>query len=74
MKIVAKQKKLAVFGSHSSSHFRMFKAAGYIQKHRNWVAYELKLRDAERRFCMSEMLFRIVTGDEKLSITLTIIH
>ena len=47
-----------------------------IQKRRNWVPHELKPRDVERRFCMSEMLLerhkkksflhRIVTGDEKL--------
>ena len=50
-------------------------AAGYIQKQGNWVPHELKPRDVERRFCMSEMLLerhrkesflhRIVTGDEK---------
>ena len=28
----------------------------YIQKQGNWVPHELKLRDVERRFCMSEML------------------
>ena len=52
-----------------------FKAAGYIQKQGNWVPDELKSRDGERRFCMSEMLLeshkkksflhQIVTGDEK---------
>lgn len=51
------------------------KALGFIQKQGNWVPYELKPRDVERRFCMSEMmlerykrksfLHRIVTGDEK---------
>ena len=51
------------------------KAAGCIQKQGNWVRHELKPRDVERRFCMSEMLlerqkknlflYRIVTGDEK---------
>ena len=51
------------------------KAAGYIQKRGNWVPHELKPRDVERRFCMSEIvlkrhkkksfLHRIVTGDEK---------
>ena len=50
-------------------------AAGYIQKQGNWVPHELKPRDVERRFCMSEMLLerhkrksflhRIVTADEK---------
>ena len=32
------------------------KAAGYILKQENWVPHELKPRDVERRFCMSEML------------------
>ena len=64
-----------VFGSHSSSHFKTFKSAGYIQKQGNGVPHELKPRDVEGRFCMSEMLLerhkkksflrRIVTGDEK---------
>ena len=50
-------------------------AAVYIQKQGNRVPHELKPRDVERRFCMSEMLLvrhkkksflhRIVTGDEK---------
>lgn len=54
---------------------RRLKALGFIQKLGNWVPYELKPRDIERRFCMSEMLLqrhknksflhRIVTGDEK---------
>lgn len=54
---------------------RRLKALGFIQKMGNWVPYELKPRDVERRFCMSEMLLerhkkksflhRIVTGDEK---------
>ena len=54
---------------------KRLKAAWYIQKQGNWVAHELKPRDIERRFCMSEMLLelhkkksflhRIVTGDEK---------
>ena len=54
---------------------KRLKAAGYIQKQGNWVPHELKTRDVERRFCMSEMLLerhkkksflhRIVTGDEK---------
>ena len=33
---------------------KRLKAAGYIQKQRNWVPHELKTRDVERRFCMSE--------------------
>ena len=54
---------------------KRLKAAGYIQKQGNWVPHELKTRDVEKRFCMSEMLLerhkkksflhRIVTGDEK---------
>ena len=54
---------------------KRLKAAGYIHKQGNWVPHELKPRDVERRFCMSEMLLnrhkkksflhRIVTGDEK---------
>ena len=51
------------------------KAAGYIQKQGNLVPHELKPRDVERWFCMSEMLLerhkkksflhQIVTGDGK---------
>jgi len=51
------------------------KSLGMIHKQGNWVPYELKPRDIERRLCMSEMLLarhkkksflhRIVTGDEK---------
>ena len=54
---------------------KLLKAAGYIQKQGNWVPHELKPRDVERRFFISEMLLerhkkklfwhRIVTGDEK---------
>ena len=54
---------------------KRLKAAGYIQKQGNWVPHELKPRDVERRFCMSEMLLerhkkksflhQIVTGNEK---------
>ena len=36
--------------------WKRLKAAGYIQKQGNWVPYELKPRDVERQFCMSEML------------------
>ena len=53
---------------------KRLKAAGYIQKQGNWVPHELKPRDIEMRFCMSEMLLerhekksflhRNVTGDE----------
>lgn len=48
---------------------------GMIQKQGNWVPYELKQRDVERRLCICEQLLqrhnrkgflhRIVTGDEK---------
>jgi len=46
---------------------------GMIQKQGNWVSYELKPRDVERRFFTCEQLIqrekvflhRIVTGDEK---------
>ena len=54
---------------------KRLKADGYIQKQGNWVPHELKPRDIERRFRMSEMLLerhknksflhRIVTGDKK---------
>ena len=54
---------------------KRLKAAGYIQKQGNWVPHELKPRDVEMRFCMSEMLLErhkkklflhwIVTGDKK---------
>ena len=35
---------------------KRLKAAGYIQMQGNWVLHELKPRNVERRFCMSEML------------------
>jgi len=51
------------------------RAMGMIQKQGNWVPYELKPRDVERRFFICEQLIqrqqrkgflhRIVTGDEK---------
>jgi len=51
------------------------KSLGMIQKQGNWVPYELKPRNVERRFFTCEMLLarhkrkgflhRIVTGDEK---------
>ena len=54
---------------------KRLKAAWYIQKPGNCVLHELKPRDVERRFFMSEMLLerhkkkwflhRVVTGDEK---------
>ena len=53
---------------------KRLKAMGMIQKQENWVPYELKPRDVERRFFTCEQLLqrqnwkgflhRIVTGDE----------
>lgn len=70
------QQQLAeLFGVIQQAISLRLKAIGVIQKQRNWVAYELKPRDIERRFCMCEQLLqrhkrksflhRIVTGDEK---------
>ena len=63
------------FGVTQAAVSKRLKAAGYIQKQGNWVTHELKPRDVERRFCMSEMLLerhikksflhRIVIGDKK---------
>ena len=54
---------------------KRLKAAGYIQKQGIWVPHELKPKDVEKRFCMSEMLLerhekksfshQIVIGDQK---------
>ena len=54
---------------------KRFKAMGMIQKQGNWMPYELKPRDVERRLFACEQLLvrqrrkgflhRIVTGDEK---------
>ena len=55
---------------------KRFKTMGMIQKQGNWVPYELKPRDVERRLFACEQLLerqkrrkgflhRIVTGDEK---------
>ena len=54
---------------------KRLKAMGMIQKQGNWVPYELKPRDVERRLFACEQLLerqrrkgflhRIVTGDEK---------
>ena len=35
---------------------KCLKVARYIQKQGNWVSHELKPRDVERRFCISEQL------------------
>lgn len=54
---------------------KRLKAMGMIHKQGNWVPHELKPRDVERRFLISQLLLerqrrkgflhRIVTGDEK---------
>jgi len=54
---------------------KRLKAMGMIQKRGNWVPYELKLRNVERRLFACEQLLerqrrkgflhRIVTGNEK---------
>lgn len=70
------QEELAIsLGVSQPAISKRLKALGFIQKVGNWVPHELKPRDVERRFCMSEMLLerykkksflhRIVTGDEK---------
>ena len=43
-------------GATQAAISKRLKAARYIQKQGNWVSHELKPRDVERRFCMSEML------------------
>ena len=60
---------------HSANVFQNPKAIGMISKQGNWVPYELKSRDFDRRFLTCELLLarlkrkgflhRIVTGDEK---------
>jgi len=60
--------------SDSTISYRL-KPLRMIQKQGNWVLYELKPRNVERRFFACEMLFarhkrkgflhRLVTGDEK---------
>ena len=62
-------------GATQAAISKRLKAAEYMQKQGNKVPHELKPRDVERQFCMSEMLLerhkkksflnRIVTGDEK---------
>jgi len=70
------QKELAEsLGVAQSTISIRLKALGMIQKQGNWVPYELKPRDLERRFFTCEQLLqrqkrkdflrRIVTGDEK---------
>jgi len=62
-------------GIAQSTIFMRLKALGMIQKQGNWVPYELKPRDLERRLLTCEQLLqrqkrndflhRIITGDEK---------
>jgi len=70
------QKELALtLGVTQQTISYRLKSLGMIQKRGNWVLYELKLRNVERRFFTCEMLLtrhkrksflhRIVTGDEK---------
>ena len=44
------------FGVTQAAISKRLKAARYIQKQGNWFPHELKPRDVERRFGMSEML------------------
>lgn len=70
------QEQLAeIFGVTQQAISLRLKALGMVQKQGNWIPYELKPRDVERRLCMCEQmlqrqqrkgfLHRIVTGDEK---------
>jgi len=59
--------------SNSTNNFIAFEIIGNDSKQGNWIPYELKPRNVERRFFTCEMLLarhkgflhRIVTGDEK---------
>ena len=70
------QKELALtLGVTQQTISYLLKSMGMIQKQGNWVPYELKPRNIERRFFTCEMLlakhkrkdflYYIVTGDEK---------
>jgi len=70
------QEELAeILGVTQPAISNRLKAMGMVQKQGNWVPYELKPRDVERRFFTCEQLLqrhhrkrflhRIVTGDEK---------
>jgi len=70
------QEEMAIaLGTTQQTISSRLKAMGMVQKQGNWLPYELKPRDIERRFCISEQLLqrqrrkgfldRIVTGDEK---------
>ena len=51
-----KIKKNWHIGSDSASHFKTPQSHGNFQKQGNWVPYELKLRDVERRLFAYEQL------------------
>ena len=70
------QKELALtLGVTQQTISYRLKSLGMIQKQGNWIPYELKSRNVERRFFTYEMLLvrhkrkgflhRIVTSDEK---------
>jgi len=68
------QKELAfTLGVTQQTISYRLKSLGMIQKQGNWIPYELKPRNVERRFFTCEMLLarhkgflhRIITGDEK---------
>ena len=70
------QKELALtLGLTQQTISYRLKSLGMIQKQENWVPYELKPRNVERRFFTCEMLLarhkrkgflhRIITSDEK---------
>jgi len=52
-------KSLEIARSTISMHF---KALGIIQKQRNWVLYELKPRDLEKRFFTCKQLLQQQNG------------
>ena len=64
-----------IIGGNSTSRFCTIESHGNDSTQRNWMPYELKLRDVERRFFTCEQLIqrqqrkgflhRIVTGDKK---------
>ena len=68
------QEKLAELGITQQAISVQLRAMAMIQKQGNWMPYELKSRDVERRFFTCEQLIqrqqrkgflRIMTGDEK---------
>ena len=70
-----RKKNSTTLGVTQEAFSHRLKSLGMIQKHGNWVAYELTPRNVERRFSTCEMLLprhrrkgflhHIVTGDEK---------